>query len=490
MSRDFITDLVKYFPAQIAPALMGFIAIPIVTRLFPAEDYGNYVLVRATVNVLAIIVGWISMSIIRFHPAYERDNRAVEFHATVVKLLVVSVATLAAVFLGILFIFRSYFTSQLWHLLVIGAAVFVLMSGFQVLQHFFRAKRQVNRFTGFQIWHSVAPLGIGIGLVIGFHYGIEGLLWGYVLGVGIAVPLLWKMTVGVTPSIKTKELSGALTKEMAKYGFPLVAGNLAAWILSLSDRYILEFFRDAQEVGVYSASYAISERSILLLVSLFMFASGPLGMNIWEKHGLEKSQEFITRVTRYYLLLCLPAAVGISILAKRAIGILTGPEYHEGYQIVVFVAFGGFFLGLQQRFQTGLTFHKKTTPIMTAIVVSGLLNLGLNFCLVPIYGYIAAAVTTFISYAFYLMAMIVISRRYFVWDFPLRSLGNAIVASIVMGVTVYQIDNVATPSYLINLILCIIVGIVVYLVMLFLLRELQKEEMYEMRMIARKMLRQ
>ena len=39
---------------------------------------------------------------------------------------------------------------------------------------------------------------------------------------------------------------------------------------------------------------------------------------------------------------------------------------------------------------------------MIVIIVSGLLNLGLNFILVPRYGYIAAAVTTFISYAFLL----------------------------------------------------------------------------------------
>jgi len=66
---------------------------------------------------------------------------------------------------------------------------------------------------------------------------------------------------------------------MAKYSFPLVLGNLAAWVLSLSDRYILEFFRGSQEVGIYSASYAISEKSIFLLVSLFMLASGPISMN-------------------------------------------------------------------------------------------------------------------------------------------------------------------------------------------------------------------
>ena len=176
MIRDFLKDLLKYLPAQIAPAIVGFIAIPIITRLFAPADYGNYVLVIATVSILAAIVGWLSMSIIRFYPAYERDGKLDEFHGSTVKLLVISVAVLTVVFLGILFFLKSSVSSQLWHLMLIGTVVFVLMSSFQVLQHFLRARRQLNWYTSFSIWNSVAALGVGIALVMGLHYGIEGLL--------------------------------------------------------------------------------------------------------------------------------------------------------------------------------------------------------------------------------------------------------------------------------------------------------------------------
>ena len=489
MIRDFLKDLLKYLPAQIAPAIVGFIAIPIITRLFAPADYGNYVLVIATVSILAAIVGWLSMSIIRFYPAYERDGKLDEFHGSTVKLLVISVAVLTVVFLGILFFLKSSVSSQLWHLMLIGTVVFVLMSSFQVLQHFLRARRQLNWYTSFSIWNSVAALGVGIALVMGLHYGIEGLLWGSVLRLAIVLPFLCKVAIAGRTRLRSAGISPELTKEMAKYGFPLVVGNLAAWILSLSDRYMLEFFRGAQEVGIYSASYIISENSILLLASLFMLATRPLLMNIWEKEGMEKSREFVSKITRYYLIVCLPAAVGLSILAKPAIGVLTAPEYHEGYRIVALVAFSIFFLGLQHEFQSGLILYKKTSLIMIAIAASGLLNLGLNFWLVPRYGYMAAAVTTLISYAFLLVAMIVVSRRYFIWEFPFKSLGKAAIASAVMGAVVYPVGNSMTSSTLVNLILGIVVGVVVYMVTLFLLREPQKEEIQELRTIRRRILR-
>ena len=220
-----------------------------------------------------------------------------------------------------------------------------------------------------------------------------------------------------------------------------------------------------------------------------MLAAGPIGINIWEKEGLKNSQVFVTKSTRYYLLICLPAIVGLSILAKPVIQILTTPEYHGGFQIVPFVASGGFLLGLHHRFEAGLVFYKKTDLIMSAIIVAGLLNLGLNFWLIPIFGYVAAAITTLIGYVFLLVSMIIISRKYFVFDFPFKSLFNATFASLVMAGIVYPIGNRLTSYAIVNLILGIIVGVLVYSIMIFLLKEPRENEIQALRSISNRILR-
>lgn len=68
MSKSFINDIYKYLPSQVIPAVVGFISIPVITRLFPPGDYGNYVLIMATTGVLLTLTGWLSMLIIRFYP--------------------------------------------------------------------------------------------------------------------------------------------------------------------------------------------------------------------------------------------------------------------------------------------------------------------------------------------------------------------------------------------------------------------------------------
>ena len=458
---------------MIAPAIIGFITVPIITHLFSPGDYGNYVLVRSTVSILTIIVGWLSMSIIRFYPVYERDKQLQEFYCSVIKWLLVSVLILIVIFASILILIKDHLTEQLYSLMLIGLPIFIFSSIFTVLQHFLRAKRQVGLYSSFSVWKSVATLSIGIALVIRFGFGIEGLLWGSVLGIAIALPLLWKLALEKF-TWKTNN-SLPVARVMAKYGFPLMVGNLAAWILSLSDRYILELYRGSQEVGIYSASYAISEKSILLLTSLFIMASRPIGMIIWEKEGREKSQEYLSKITRYYIGFCLPAVVGLSILARPVISILTVPEYYQGFRIIPLVALGGFFLGLQQRFQLGLIFQKRTNLIMMSILLSGLINLVLNIMLVPRYGYMAAALTTFVSYMVLLFLIIVISRRFFLWEFPFKSLGKISLASIVMAAILYPLVKMLTPS-LLNLLLAIPLGIVVYGISILLLGEVRNGE--------------
>ena len=476
MIRELIKDMAKYLPSVIVPAAMGVVAIPIYTRLFPPADFGNYALVIATVSILSnISIGWLGNSIIRFHPAYEVEGGLGRFYDTVLKMALVSVAVISVIFLLVLFLGQGYMSSSLNSLMRLGVLVFIVSACFQVLLRFLQAKRQVTWYTSFSIWQNVMRIGLGVALVVVWHLGIEGLFWGFILATALALPWLWKRAVGKGISVK-KGISLPITSELAKYGFPLVGGFLTFWVLSLSDRYILELFRGSQEVGIYSASYAVAQDTIFMLSGLFILASGPISMHIWEKQGVKASQEFLTKLTRYYLLIVLPATVGLSVLAGPIIDLMAAPGYYPGYRIVPLVAAGAFLLGLSNRFWAPLTYYKKTNLIFVCSIFPTLLNIGLNFLLIPRYGYMAAAATTFVSFALDLLLKVIVSRRFLIWEFPFNPLAKMACASAVMGVAVYYIGNSLTPSVIINLPVAIIAGIIIYFVTFSLLRGLYSEE--------------
>jgi O-antigen/teichoic acid export membrane protein len=486
--KDLFKDMAKYLPSMVIPAIVGIAAIPVITRLFLPGDYGNYVLVVTTVLVLsAIATAWIRASIIRFFPAYSQSNRLEELYSTVIKLAFTSVGIVSILFLGVCFLIRDYISAKLYSLMLIGEFVFVATSCYGVFLDILRAKRQVNWYSSLTIWHSIAGLGAGVALVIIFHYGVEGLLWGSFLSMTLALPLLRKLAMR-KPSFKESTFHSPMTKEIAKFGFPVLVINLATWILSLSDRYMLKFFQGSQEVGLYSVSYAISEHSLFMIASLFMLASAPIGYHIWEGKEIAASRNFLNKLTRYYLLVGLPVAVGLSLLAKPVVSVLTVPAYYAGHRIIPMVAFGAFLVGVEHRFAVVLGYYKRSDLGMYCILISGLLNIGLNLLFIPIYGYMAAAATTFVSYAFMLLLVVLVSRKFMVWTFPFKSTVKIVCASAVMGIVVYYIGNGLTTYTLLNLLLAMLVGAVVYGVMLLLLREPQKEEIQELQELKNRIL--
>ncbi len=478
----------RYLPAQIAPAVIGFISVPVVTRLFSSNDYGNYSLVIATIGVLTTLLGWLPISIIRFYPVYERDKKLDIFYGNIAKLIFVSIAVVVTVFLISFLFIKSRLSTELYLLMYLGIGVFIVTAIFNVLQYFLRSKREVNLYTSFALWRSIMSFILGLTLIFLFKLGIESLFLGIILAMIIVLPLLWRKAIGNMAGIIFSKIDASLLKEMAKYSFPLVVANLAAWILGLSDRYILWFFRGSQEVGIYSANYNIANQSIMFIITLFALASGPISMHIWEKEGEKKSKEFTSKMARYYLMICIPAVVGLSALSRPLIEILVGQQFFEGYKIVPLVALGVLFLGLQQSFQVGFSYYKKTGAITFAIVVSGLLNLLLNFIFVPKYGYIAAAATTLVSYVFLLFLMVTLSFRFFAWEFPFKSLVTFICASAIMGIAVYYIGNRFTFPIAMNLILGICIGASVYLALLFLLHEITPKEKEVMKQFLKKLI--
>ena len=243
MTRKLFKDMGKYLPSYIVPSVVSFFSIPIITRLFSPGDYGNYVLVMATVAVLsAITTAWLGASVIRFFPIYNKQGGLNEFYNTVIKLTFISILSVFFILTGTLVFVRGYFSENLYPLMKIGGLLFLISAFYSVLLSPLRAERKITHYSFFTIWNSVAGIGLGITLVIVFHYGVEGLIWGKFLAMIIISPLFYKVVMGKL-YFKYGKIHSTMAKEMIKYGFPIAIVNLTTWMLSLSDRYILDFFK-------------------------------------------------------------------------------------------------------------------------------------------------------------------------------------------------------------------------------------------------------
>jgi len=472
--KSYLSDLIGYLPSKIIPGVFGFISVPILTRLFDPDDYGLYVLVMSTLTIMGIIaIGWIDTSIFRFYAKYEHLNQLNVFNGTLVRLMFLSLLGVTAIVYIIMLFFRSFFTPGFIDLMKIGLLIFIFSNLVSVMQSMLAVKRKPLLYSITANWKQCVCILIGVGLVVIYDTGIRGILLGILLGMIIIIPFLF---VATFRKVDLKIYSPLIRDEIIKYGTPLAVTNLLYWVLSLSDRYILLYYWDSSEVGLYSISYNIGDHSLQIIVSLIILSSSPIVMKLWETKGEDETKKFIKGVTKIYLIISIPAALGLSILSKQIIVFLASEEYHDGYRIIPLVAWSIFLLGLQRNYQLSMLFKKKTKLIMIMVLITALVNVILNFVFIPKHGFIAAGYTTLISYGIFTIMMIKISRKYFVWQFPFLTLSRTLLASGVMSLTVIIILSLNIEVAAVTLATSIILAMFVYFTILIVFKEIDIRE--------------
>ncbi len=475
MSKDLLKDLAGYLPAQIVPGLVGFVSTPILTRLFLPDAYGAYSLVLAAVAVATTVLAWLPMAVIRFQPAYAQRGEERLFLGIVNRLTAFSVLAAGLLLAGALLAVQGRLAPVNRVLWWYGLVVVLLTVIFAVLQHVLRTRRRLGLYGLTTIWRSAGALLLGLVPVWWLGAGVESLLLGAALSLLVALLVLGPPVLGAAVAPGRRLAPAA--REWLVYSLPLVAGNVAAWVLRLSDRYVIRGYRGDAEVGIYAASYNVADNTVALLVALFTLAAGPLVVRAWEQDGPAAAGALVTRVMRGLLLLGVPAAVGLTVLAGPLLELLTGAAYREGSRIVGWVAAGVLLQGVQQIFQFGFVLRRRTGPVMLTIGAAGVLNLGLNLLLVPRWGYPAAAVTTLLAYAVLLALTVPLARPLLPWRFPAAALARITVAAAAMGAGVVGLLAALPPwPAALRLVVGVAAGGLIYGLVLLMVREVRGAE--------------
>ena len=364
-----------YLPTKVLPALTGLITTPILTRIFLPEEYGDWALALGVTDFLfAIAMSGIGTAALRFFPAYKAKDTLNGFFSNVLAMTAAvagGMGILAAVGLAL---FRGRIDAALFPLLRISILIFAVNSFYTIFMEVLRIQQKSGLYTRLNLTNYYGGLILGLIFVLAFGLRIEGLMYGTVLVHFFAIPLLIRTTMrGVRVGANLLDSSSMAT--IWAFAWPLTFGNTAFWGLRLSDRFVIEFFRPGIEVGLYSAVYNISDRTINLAVTLFLMSLGPTVANSWETQGRENTERLLARLTRLFLLICLPITVGLTSLALPFITLLTGEAYHEGYRIVGFVAFSTFAWGLSRIACWGLILNNKTLRFAMNQLLAGALNI-------------------------------------------------------------------------------------------------------------------
>lgn len=471
VDNKFIKNTFLIAISQVLLNLSSFILLPIITKALGPADYGIWSIITVTVSLISpfALLG-LSSGAIRFLSA-EKDINVIkdDFYSIVLFVLGTGFFLSLCIFLLSEVIAESIFNDFNYSFLIQTSSWLILFSALsQVTINYFRIFNQIKLFSIFQLSQGLGKLFL-IYLFLHFGYGL--------LGIVIGALITQSILVIVSLSIVVYQIGFHLPhfarfKHYITFSLPLSLNPALRWISESSDRYLIAFFLSSTSVGIYSATYAIGNL-IQLLVMPIQITLFPEVSRLYDEGKLDEVKQYFKYSIKIFLLLATPAFFGLTALSEPIILILTTSQFLEGASIIPLIALSGILVGLFQIYINITLLFKKSHYNFFLFMIPAIINIGLNFILIPQVGIIGAAIATVLSYFTILILCLEITGRFLKFDVELRSYAKILLSSIVM----YFFVSSNTPSTLLGLIAFIIIGIVIYLICIFILKTLNQTEL-------------
>jgi O-antigen/teichoic acid export membrane protein len=301
-------------------------------------------------------------------------------------------------------------------------------------------------------------LSVGYGLItVAFLYFLSGVLY---LALNIILllrnigKLSFRLDIGFALGLFRKSL-------------PFALGGLLLMFYYYIDAVMLGKMKGEQVVGWYSAGYQLCI-ALGIISSVFLTAVFPVMSRLFES-SIDSLRNVYEKCFKYLLALGIPISIGGVILGKRIIFLFYGNSYLHSvlpFQLIAAVIAFSYINSLLGYFLTSVDRLNDKNMIFA---ISALINVALNFLLIPRYSYAGAAIATVASEILFCILCLSYTSRHFFHFLPLGLILKSLFASVIMGIFIRLSKNI-------NLFLLILFGALIYFILLWFLGYFDKED--------------
>ena len=435
----FLKDSLWYSLKPIFTKLFNFLLVPIYTAYLTPEDYGDLQFVIAFGMFFRMLVNLgLDSSYWKFRTdgsGYSKSDAALNFS---IFQVFAGLSVFLIVVLFKIFLFRQSFIVLLIVLFLLAQTFKIVFENIQIIQ---RANHRSKMFIVAIITQSAIFFLLNILFLIVLDMNYKGVIFSYLIGYSVVVLIFLRVLL---KEAKGGSINLPLTREMLRYGLPIMVGNIAAHVITLSDRFFLKAYSSSTELGYYSYGYKYGDLVNSLLISTFFLAWNPMRWDIFE---MKDSKSIFAQFNRT-LFMAIPflAMLVMSGALVMAALLTVDKEFLEGIRIIYFIGFSYVLFGLYYFNAMGMLFTDRTRKISQLILISALVNIALNFLLIPPFGMMGAAIATICGYMTMFIQGRIYCQRYYPIErnkaFEITQTGLIILMLLAMSYLASRVDNI------------------------------------------------
>jgi O-antigen/teichoic acid export membrane protein len=454
-----------------ATSIVSFFLLPMYTRFLSPADYGILAIFNATISVMYVIsyLG-LGASLLQFYVEADNEQEKKEILSTVfifltaINLIICIVPMVFAKEISQLVFHSNLYTT---HFRVMFLTIFFDV-GVYIALSIFRAKQKSVNYIAVSLVRLVMTTFLNVLLLGVLHQGVLGVLEATLISLIVLYAVL------IASLIKDMKLQLSITKlkKMLLFGLPFVPADLADWLLSLADRYFLQFLSTSQQLGLYSLGYTFGSMIGTLITAPLALVWQPFLISIAKN---KDAKQIYASTFTYFLLVGVFVFLGLSLLSQEVIHAMTTSPFYDAYKVVPLVALAFLLEGCYLVFEGGIYLVKKTQYIPLVMGMATVVNLALNYFLDRRFGMEGAAIALVISYATMPIAMFFISRKLYPVPYEFDRVFKIIIAAVPIYVGGIFIKNHSVLiDGLLRLAICLTYPILLYSIKFYKSEELVK----------------
>lgn len=415
----FLENFLVYGFGSIISKAVPLLMVPIVTRLMPSSEYFGLSDLSGIVVSIGAAIAVNGMYDAMFRLFFEKDE--VEYKQTVCSTAFIFTLFLSVLIFFLLLIFKDliaelFFNNAKYSFLVYICAIAVLVSSTNSI--ICAPTRMENKRKVFLVTNTLAP-------ILAYSVSIPMLLKGYYVTAlpvaGLVSSTILEIAFGVMNKkwFSFRRFDVAILKQLLVIAIPIGPSFLVYWIFSSCDKVMITNMIGLEAAGIYAVGSKIGTASQLIYMA---FAGGwqYFAFSTMKEDNQVKSNSL---VFEYLGVISFGATACVCTISLTLFDVLFPKEYLSGFIVAPYLFMSPLILMLYQIIGNQFLVVKITWPTLIILSFGAVVNIALNFLLIPMFGIEGAAVSTLLGYiASTLLAFIVLSKmklvvisKQFVW---------------------------------------------------------------------------
>jgi len=469
---------------EILDAILAYIALFFITRYMEPREYG---IVAFALGFVALFTIFGKFGFNHAHVKRVSEGRDIGrcngtfFTIKIGLVSLMTILTLSVIFFWKFVMGRGFESSthEIAIYIMLGYQIIILFA--QCFTSTFNAKKEIAKARLPLFFEVVVRVVITIYVAIG-GFGALYLALTYVAG-GIihflsSLYFFWGYPL--------KKPNRSYFNDYSKFAYPLIIVVACSIIMTNIDKVLIQLFWSASDVGYYFAAFRLSR-----FINMFTIAIGmllfPTYSKLHSKNDINGIRKLTFRSERYLSMIVFPMVFGIVILAEPATFILLS-GWMPTVPLLQMLPFFTIFAALERPYQSQLMGMNRPKLARNRVVIMVILNILFNIILIPkdikilgleLFGLGAkgAAIATVIAYSVGLIYSRFVALRLTGIKGNPRILLH-LFAALLMAIMLYWLNNVVLISRWYHLLGFALLGLGVYLLILYFLKEFSKEDFY------------